>query len=478
MSGQISIFLLASSLLASGIAWSVEDGTSMRTARLLNMSSPGRVPGKFLVQFRKEAQLGMVPLFGSQKPSVAPNVLPITEANTRELAAALGNMAGGQVTNVYARKRKGFAVRGLSDSAVEELAKDPRIDYIEPALKVSLSSITTQGSPPTDPAPWHLDRIDQRQLPLNGTYSFNANGAGIHVYVMDTGVWLTHSQFQGRAGTSEWDCVAPNGFDQNCRSRGPSDGQLDCKGHGTQVASLIGGTTYGVAKGVQLRSFIITHSAHDGLNCNDLGDSADFISALDQIEDEAQNASDTIVVNISAILTDVSTMVEDHIRGVINDGAIFVVGAGNNGSNACNYTPSRMPEVITVGATTRADEMRSASNGGTCVDILAPGSDMIAANRGGNFDTISGIQGTSFATPIVSGIVAIYLQSHPQAQWDQVRDAIRAEATSGVLTNLSSGTPNLLAYNLVAGGSGTGTGTPPANVRQVISIITHMLLSD
>lgn len=468
------LFCLAVVLLAGRPAAAQTPPVNAPLARKLNFDNPNRIPGRYMVGFKSDAQLST--LRAAELRGVeSPGLMPITREDVANLADALARRTRATLTHTFRNSARAFALRDVTEAALADLLRDPRVDYIEAVMRVQMA--TTQGSP-SNPAPWHLDRIDQRLLPMDGTYTYGFVGSGVRVYVLDTGLWYTHNEFQGRADNEVWDCVVPSGFQQSCRSKDTSDGNIDCRGHGTQVAGIIGSATYGVAKGVQLRGVIVTHSANDGLNCSDAGDTADATSGFDFVEDAAQLASDTLVVNYSAHVLGVSSTLESAIRGAINDGVVVVVSTGNQNLNACDFTPMRMPEVIAVGATTLADARTSTSGFGPCIDVFAPGINMSSTNRGGNNDTAHGLSGTSYAAPVVTGIVALYLQQFPTATPAQVRTAIVNGATSGILTGIGPGSPNLLA-NM----GGTTGEAPPGHLTQqrmraVLGIINHLLLTD
>lgn len=467
------IFCLAGLLFVDRFAAAQTPPASAPLARQLNFDNPHRIPGRYIVRFKSDAQLRTIrpnDLLRAESPSI----VPATAEGVASLADALARRTRTTLTHTFRNGAKGFALRDVGEAALAELVKDPRVDYIEPVLPVQLA--TTQGGP-SDPAPWHLDRIDQRLLPLNNTYVYSSTGLGVEVYVLDTGLWYTHNEFQGRADNEVWDCVVPDGYQQSCRSRTASNGNMDCKGHGTQVAGIIGSATYGVAKGVELNGVITTHSANDGLSCSDTGDTADAVSGFDFVEDRAQLSTNTLVVNYSAVLDGVSNAMEDAIRGAVNDGVVVVVAAGNESTGACGQTPARMSEVIAVGATTYQDVRLNASNFGSCVDVFAPGEGLISTERGGNNNTAYGLTGTSYATPVVAGVAARYLQLFPTATAAEVRSAIVNGASGNLLAGIPTGTPNLLVN---AGGT---TGETPTvtitqqRMRTVLAIINHLLLS-
>jgi subtilisin family serine protease len=233
-------------------------------------------------------------------------------------------------------------------------------------------------------ATWGLDRIDQQSLPLNSTYSYTSSGAGVDAYVIDTGILGTHKEFSGRVR---------NGFTAINDRRGITD----CNGHGTHVAGTIGGTTYGVAKQVSLIPVRV-------LDCRGSGPTSGVVAGINWA---AQNHASGVkaVANLS-LGGGISTAIDDAINGLINDGVVVVVAAGNSATDACNFSPARVPNAITVAASTNADQLASYSNFGSCVDIIAPGSSITSAWIGKSNTAINTISGTSMASPHVAGAKA------------------------------------------------------------------------
>jgi aqualysin 1 len=314
----------------------------------------------------------------------------------------------------YETVLNGFAAT-LPDRAVEALRRNPHVEYIEADQVVTID--TTQSG-----ATWGIDRIDQRALPLSGTYTYNNTGAGVTAYIIDTGIRFSHSQFGGRA-TSGYDAV----------DGGTAD---DCNGHGTHVAGTVGGSTYGVAKGVSLVAVRV-------LDCGGSGSTTGVIAGVDWVTNNHQSGQPA-VANMS-LGGGASTSLDTAVSNSIKDGVTYAIAAGNSNRDACKYSPARVSTAITVGATTNTDARASYSNYGTCLDIFAPGSSITSSWYSSDTATNT-ISGTSMATPHVAGVAALYLQGNPGAAPATVRDALYNNATSGVVTNAGRGSPNKLLF--------------------------------
>lgn len=273
------------------------------------------------------------------------------------------------------------------------------------------------------PATWGIDRIDQRALPLSNSFSYTNTGAGVNAYIVDTGIRITHTQFGGRASIGT-DTVG--------------DGQNgnDCNGHGTHVAGTVGGSTYGVAKGVNLIAVRV-------LNCSGSGTTSGVIAGVDWVTSHHQ-AGQPAVANMS-LGGGASTSLDNSVKNAITDGVTFAVSAGNNGIDACRQSPARVATALTVGATDNTDTRPSWSNFGSCLDLFAPGVSITSSVN--TSDTATAVySGTSMASPHVAGVAALYLQSNPGASPATVSSALTSNATTNVVKNLGKRSPNRLLF--------------------------------
>jgi subtilisin family serine protease len=362
-------------------------------------------------------------------------VLEDRYADVASIADELVKKHNGKTKHVYEKALKGFAAE-LSDKDAADLADDYRVKYVEEDSVVSVG--TTQTG-----ATWGLDRIDQRNRPLDGSYTYNVNGAGVKAYIVDTGINTAHNEFGGRA---------INGYDA-------VDGSLpaaDCNGHGTHVAGTVGGSTYGVAKGVTLVAVRV-------LDCNGSGSNSGVIAGINFVASD-HIAGQPATANMS-LGGGVSQALDDALNAAINDGVTFCVAAGNgdqfgNPLNACNGSPSRVANAITVSATDSNDAKASWANYGTCVDIFAPGVSITSSWYSSNTATNT-ISGTSMATPHVCGVTALYLSTNTSASPATVASAIINNSTPNVVSNPGTGSPNRLLYELFIGGGG---GTPAPTI--------------
>jgi subtilisin family serine protease len=348
---------------------------------------------------------------------------------------------GGRVKRVFSKSLNGVSV-SLDNQALKAMRENPDVAYIEADMVINVDEALFSASTIQTGATWGLDRIDQISIPLNGTYQYRASGTGVNVYVIDSGILSTHSEFGGRVNLA---------FD----SVGDGQNGTDCQGHGTHVAGIIGGNTYGVAKNVNLFAVRV-------LNCSGSGTTSSVIAGIDWV---TQNHSGPSVANLS-LGGSSSTSLDTALNNMINSGVIAVVAAGNANNNACSYSPARVPNAITVGSTTSDDARSSFSNYGSCVDIFAPGSGIKSAVASSNSATAT-MSGTSMASPHVAGVAALYLEEHPGASVGSVTDAILSSASTGVISDAGSGSPNRLVYSLFAssatpGDQPTPTGTPEA----------------
>ena len=319
----------------------------------------------------------------------------------------------GQLKHLYQHALNGFAVEMSPDEA-EALSQDFRVAYVEEDGVVKADA--TQSNPP-----WGLDRIDQRNRPLNAIYTFNWTGSGVRAYVIDTGIRTTHTQFGGRA-SNVFDAFGGSG--------------ADCNGHGTHVSGTIGGSTYGVAKSALLRGVRV-------LDCNGSGSNSGVIAGVDWVR---QNHIAPAVANMS-LGGGASSALDTAVNNLHNANVTIAVAAGNSNANACNSSPARAANAITVGSTTTTDARSSFSNFGTCLDLFAPGSGILSAWFSSNTATAT-LSGTSMASPHVAGVAALYKQANPSASSTTIRNAIVNNATTNVVSNAGTGSPNRLLYSL------------------------------
>ncbi|MER5992879.1 MULTISPECIES: S8 family peptidase [Streptomyces] len=319
---------------------------------------------------------------------------------------------GGNVKKTFGSALNGYTA-ALSATEAKRLAADPAVASVEQNQRVSITA--TQSN-----APWGLDRIDQTSLPLSRTYTYpDSAGSGVTAYVIDTGVRITHQQISGRASY---------GYDAVDGDTIASDGN----GHGTHVATTIAGSTYGVAKKAKIVAVRV-------LDNNGSGTTAGVIAGVDWV---TKNHSGPSVANMS-LGGGVSTTLDTAVRNSIASGVTYAVAAGNSNANASSFSPARVTEALTVGATTSTDARASYSNYGSVLDIFAPGSSITAGWHTGDTATNT-ISGTSMAAPHVAGAAAVYLAGHTSATPAQVASALVSGATTGKVTNPGSGSPNRL----------------------------------
>ncbi|HEX6369196.1 MAG TPA: S8 family peptidase, partial [Longimicrobium sp.] len=330
-------------------------------------------------------------------------------------------VAGVTPKHVYEAALDGFSAT-MNAGQVNALRHNPNVKWVEEDQVVEVS--TTQTG-----ATWGIDRIDQRDLPLNGTYDYTPTGAGVRAYIIDTGINTGHTNFGGRASIA-WD--------------GIGDGNQDCNGHGTHVAGTVGSATYGVAKGVTLIGVRV-------FGCGSSGSNSTIVAGINWV---AANAVKPAVANMS-LGGPASSTTDAAVNGLINAGVVAVVAAGNDGLNACNYSPARVANAITVGSTTSTDARSSFSNYGTCLDVFAPGSSILSTWIGSTSATNT-ISGTSMASPHVAGVAALYLEGNTTATPATVANAIITTSTANKVTNPGTGSPNRLLNSLLSGGT-----TPP-----------------
>jgi subtilisin family serine protease len=331
-----------------------------------------------------------------------------------DAAQDLASTYNGQVDLIYESALKGFSVEMSEEDAIA-LSDDSQVEYVTEDNTMYASDTQTN-------APWNLDRIDQRDRPLNTTYTYSANGTGVGAYILDTGIYRLHSEFGGltnsRVGLGP-DFVGGNG--------------ADCNGHGTHVAGTVGGATYGVAKNV----FIISVRV---LGCDGSGSTSGIVGGIDWVR---ANHGTKAVANLS-LGGPVNQALDDAVRNLINSGVITVVAAGNENADALTKSPARVKQAITVGASDINDARASFSNFGNAVDVFAPGVNVTSAWLNNGFNTISG---TSMAAPHVTGVVAQYLQNSFNPTQKTVQDVLITNGSWLKIANPGSQSPNIFLYS-------------------------------
>jgi subtilisin family serine protease len=389
-----SWFILIALLLVFSTAQPVlAGGNSPHTAPIYGADSPDAIPGEYIIVFKSD-----------------------TRGNDVDKAAENARGNGASIHFRYDSALVGFAA-SLPEQALNGIVHNPNVEYIEIDQTITIDSTQT-------PATWGLDRIDQPALPLNNTYTYNYTGVGVSAYIIDTGILASHNEFGGRASVA-YDAV------------GDGRNGVDCNGHGTHVAGTIGGTTYGVAKGVTLYAVRV-------LNCKGSGTTSGVIAGVNWV---TSYHKDPAVANMS-LGGGASTSLDSAVSNSIKAGVTYAIAAGNDNKDACRYSPARVPTALTVGATTSTDARASYSNYGSCLDLFAPGSSITSAWIGNN-TAINTISGTSMATPHVAGVAALYLQAYPTSSPATVASAITGGATANKVTNPGKGSPNKLLYSLI-----------------------------
>ena len=360
--------------------------------------------------------------FSQSRPIVGRYIVIFKVSVDNPAAQAANAMRGinGQVHHVYSSAIKGFAAT-LPAAALQGILNNPNVDYVEQDQTVQLNQASPEMS-----ATWGIDRIDQADRPLDMLYHFNYTGAGVNAFIIDTGIRLDHVEFTGRL-LAGYSAVADG------------NGTNDCNGHGTHVSGTVGGTTWGVAKGVSLIPVRV-------LDCTGSGSTSGVIAGVDWV---AASTLRPAVANMS-LGGSPSTSLNSAVAGAVNKGVTMVVAAGNSNADACNYSPSGERSAITVGATTLDDIRASYSNYGSCVDIFAPGSNITSAWSTSSTATNT-ISGTSMAAPHVTGVAALALAANPAASPSAVASFLTANATSNRLSSIGAGSPNLLIFSLAAG---------------------------
>jgi subtilisin family serine protease len=353
-----------------------------RTAEVVGAGNPNAIPGEYIVAFKEpvESPESLLARFGG------------------ELELRLDSI--------------GAVAVDMNAAAAARLAADPAVLYVEQNMRVELAA--TQLNPPG----WGEDRVDQRNLPLNASFTYPNTGSGVHAYIIDTGIWLDHPDFAGRLDAG-YSSIVPDG---NSR---------DCHGHGTHIAGTVGGTLYGIAKEVQLVPVQV-------FNCSGQSDNISIIGGVEWV---TENAIKPAVATMSLTGT-ASQAVDTAVEASIASGVSYAVAAGNSNVDACTISPARVPAALTVAATDVADVRASFSNFGTCVDMFAPG---VNVRSDYLFNVTTRLSGTSISVPHVAGAAAVYLAANPTASPATVASALNGNATAGVVTD-PAGSPNRLLF--------------------------------
>lgn len=383
---------------------------------------------------------------GNLQSQLVPNeyivALRTSQVSSTQLTATAQNMAaaaGAQVVAVFGAAINGFAVKADA-AAIAAIRANATVEYVEPVQV--FRKIATQAPTPS----WGLDRIDQRNLPLNNSFTYPTGGSAVHIYIIDTGILLTHTQFTGRMG---------NGFDA-ITAGGTAN---DCDGHGTHVAGTAGGTTYGIMKTATMHPVRV-------LDCSGSGTTTSVVNGINWV---IANDIAPAVSNMS-LGGGASTAIDNATNNMVTAGVVSAVAAGNGSANACGFSPARAVSALTTGSTTTTDARSSFSNFGTCLDIFAPGSSIFSSYIGSNSATAT-LSGTSMASPHVAGVAALYRSSNPTLTATQVASALITNATMNVVGNPGTGSPNRLLYM----GFITG-GPPPTNQNPVANFTVNCVV--
>lgn len=363
-------------------------------------------------------------------PKLAGNLgLPAADALARELTG----LVGGRLLHSYSGVLGGFALQAKRE-ALAPLLKDARVSYVEQDSVMRKSD--TQRTPPS----WGLDRIDQASLPLDRAYTWSGAGEGVQAFIVDTGVRLTHGEFAGRIDRGV----------STARDRSEAGDASDCQGHGTHVAGTVAGRSAGVARQARIVPVRV-------LGCDGSGTNVDVIAGLDWV---AKNARGPAVVNLS-LGGGASKSLDSAVKDLVARGITVVVAAGNENVDACNGSPARAPEALTVAASDKGDRRASFSNKGSCVDLFAPGQQIVSAWHTGDTAT-QALSGTSMAAPHVAGAAALYLGAHPQARPAEVVSAL-LKAAAGEKVADAAGAPNRLLQVAGLGDAPADSKPPPTD---------------
>lgn len=351
----------------------------------------------------------------------APNPVPgkyIVTLQKGQDAAKVARKLGLKPSFVYTAAMNGFAVP-LTSPELTLVRNSLGVEKVEEDASVQALPVPTAGMSRAPSNSWGQDRIDQKNLPLDQSFTTQGNGAGVTAYILDTGIDYKHAEFGGRATF---------GFD----AMGDGRNGQDCQGHGTHVAGTVAGATYGVARKANLVSVRV-------LGCDGRGSWSGIIAGLDWV---AKNAKQPAVLN-GSLGGDRSDAMNNAATALSDAGVLPVIAAGNSAVDACNISPASASRVVTVAASNQWDEETSFSNFGPCVSLYAPGQAIVSARLGGGSVALDG---TSMAAPHVAGVAALYKQAHPTAGPAEIAEFLDEESTKDVLSSVSKGTPNQVLF--------------------------------
>ena len=322
---------------------------------------------------------------------------------------------------------RGFSAT-LSPAALQTIRATDGVDYVEANVQYDMRDLVQPSTVGPDDvqrdATWGIDRSDQRKLPLDTKYRYNDTGKGVRAYIIDSGMRISHQDFDGRAEYG-WDVV------------GDDPGAPDCFGHGTHVGGTVGSTTYGIAKKVKILSVNVCFG----------GGQTSAAYVIEAVEWVTEHGKKPAVVNMSLGFPLGSGVADAVAESIASTGITYVVSAGNSGAPACFNEPAAVKDAITVGATNNLDQQASFSSYGTCVDLYGPGVDV--TSLGHSSDTATAVMsGTSMSSPHVTGAAALYLGEHPKAKPKEVSKALVKASTKNELTGLGPDSPNKLLYTL------------------------------
>lgn len=417
VSRHLKFIILCASTLAASVSQATSQSAGDPVEKLRGLESPERIEGSYIVALRDEYVAKSMLERHQTDPEYA----------VRDASQDFTFRYGGRIEFTYGHAIKGFAVSGIDDATAKAISEDPRVAYVETDKVYTVETVQS-------PATWGLDRIDQRSLPLSNSYSYTSTGYGVRAYVVDSGI-KAHNEFGTR-------------LKAGYTAIGDGNGTSDCNGHGTHVAGTLGGTTYGVAKGVDLYPVRV-------LDCGGSGSSSQIVAGLNWVE---TNATAPAVVNLS-LGGPVDTSIDNAVTALLAKNFTVTVAAGNYFDDACLYSPARLggtSNVLSVANSTNTDARNELSNWGRCVTLFAPGTNITSAGIA-SVSATAVMSGTSMSSPHVAGAAALYLQADPTASAATVKTQIVYASTRGAISNTGS-SPNRLLYT----GFGVSGGSDPA----------------